>query len=115
MGCTSSSIKTQRDFVLKPSHPRDVQIQGRLVPFLNITNPANVNLKYTHIMEIDEVNTIGTSIFKTHQYKCKIPKEELEKKRKEYWGFLKRYQNRRKRESMASIKKSSPEQRRRFF
>ena len=86
MGCASSSnFKNQKDFVLKPSHPRDFQIQTKLIPTLSLEHQSNINSKYIHIMEIDKNSQTGQFIFKTQNYKSKIPKKELEKKRDEFW------------------------------
>ena len=93
MGCGISQVNQHKNFVLRPSHPRDYQIQGKLLPILNITNPLNINSKYIHIMEIDIKNQTGISIYKTNEYKCKISQEELQKKKTEFWGKIKRNKN----------------------
>lgn len=102
MGCTSSNLKNQKDFVLKPSHPRDFQIQTKLLPILDLNHASNINSKYIHIMEIHPKNQSGLFIFRTNEYKSKIDKKELEKKRLEFWET----RTEGKKNSWESLKKS---------
>ena len=71
--------------VLTPTTPQELEISRKLEPYLNLSNPANINAKYNYLAKINENKTVGVGIHETKAYDCLVSKAELAKKRAEFW------------------------------
>lgn len=83
--CNSSGlVKLNLDDIC-PTTEEHIAIETKFEPFLQVDNPNNINHKYSHLAVINSLEYTGKSIKKTNSYVSKVSKEELEKKRSEFW------------------------------
>jgi len=71
--------------VINPVNQVQTAINQELTPFLSLDNPYNVNHKYGLFFDIIRDKSSGTGIKHTLAYRSKIPINEIEKKRIEFW------------------------------
>ncbi|EWS73310.1 C2 domain protein (macronuclear) [Tetrahymena thermophila SB210] len=79
--CTKSNDQQ----VGNPVSQQDQLVNHEFAPILNVNHPFNVNKKYESVSEIIRDQYTGTGIKKTHAYRTTLTKQELEKKRQEFW------------------------------
>ncbi|KRX09883.1 hypothetical protein PPERSA_05275 [Pseudocohnilembus persalinus] len=77
--------KTSENQVMQPQTQVDYAMNSEFAPFLNITHPFNVNNKYISFCIYNKNEFTGSGIKRTHSYKVKVTKEQLERKRQEFW------------------------------
>ena len=88
MGCSSSTQK--RSTILNPQTRYHTEVEKRLLPLIDINHQANVNNKYIHISKILPDQFTNKGIHRTNAYISLVNFEDLEAKRKEFWGILTR-------------------------
>ena len=90
MGCGTSKPAEK---ILEGNTPRERQIDAKFAPMLDPSHQFNVNNKYTFLIKWFPDEFTGQGYRKTNKYISLVSKEELEKKRNEFWGFIKRVKN----------------------
>lgn len=83
MGCGSSTGTNVS--AITPTSEYHAAINAELAPFLSLESPYNINHKYNHFFILSKSEEVGTGIRKTNAYKSKLPLEEVQAKRVEFW------------------------------
>ena len=83
MGCgTSKEYSLSK---ITPASAYDKGIEAQIIPSLDITNPINVNAKYNYLVKLNPNKFVGKGIHETMAYDCLVTRQELARKRAEFW------------------------------
>lgn len=84
MCSSATTVKNQLDEVC-PSDEEHKKVEAQFGPYLNVDHQGNINQKYAHIMLIHKDENTGRGMKATNSYSSKVDKDELDKKRQEFW------------------------------